>query len=42
MDTPAPRPGSAAFFVDGAVPTAMLSGEGQVGKDPAQKARTLS
>ena len=33
---------SAAFFVDGAVPTDMLSGEGQVGKDPAQKARTLS
>jgi hypothetical protein len=33
---------SAAYFVDGAVPTDMLSGEGQVGKDPAQKARTLS
>ena len=33
---------SAAFFVDRAVPTEMLSGEGQVGKDPAQKARTQS
>ena len=33
---------SAAFFVDGAVPTDMLSGEGQVGKDPAQKARTVA
>ena len=33
---------SAAFFVDGAVPTEMLSGEGSVGKDPAQKARTLA
>ena len=33
---------SAAFFVDSAVPTDMLSGEGQVGKDPAQKTRTLS
>jgi hypothetical protein len=33
---------SSAFFVDGAVPTDMLSGEGQVGKDPAQKARTRS
>ena len=31
---------SAAFFVDGAQPTDMLSGEGEVGKDPAQKART--
>jgi hypothetical protein len=33
---------SAAYFVDGAVATEMLSGEGQVGKDPAQKARTLA
>ena len=33
---------SATFFVDGAVATDMLSGEGQVGKDPAQKARTLA
>ena len=33
---------SAASFVDGAVATDMLSGEGQVGKDPAQKARTLA
>jgi hypothetical protein len=33
---------SAAFFVDGAVATEMLSGEGSVGKDPAQKARTLA
>jgi len=33
---------SAAFFVNDAQPTDMLSGEGQVGKDPAQKARTLS
>jgi hypothetical protein len=33
---------SAAFFVNNAQPTEMLSGEGQVGKDPAQKARTLS
>lgn len=33
---------SAAYFVDGAVATDMLSGEGQVGKDPAQKARTLT
>jgi hypothetical protein len=33
---------SAAFFVGNAQPTEMLSGEGQVGKDPAQKARTLS
>ena len=31
---------SAAYFVDGAVPTEMLSGEGSAGKDPAQKART--
>ena len=33
---------SAAFFVDKAQATEMLSGEGQVGKDPAQKARTVS
>jgi hypothetical protein len=33
---------SAAFFVDGAAATEMLSGEGNVGKDPAQKARTLA
>jgi hypothetical protein len=33
---------SAAFFVGNAQTTEMLSGEGQVGKDPAQKARTLS
>jgi hypothetical protein len=33
---------SAAFFVNNAQATEMLSGEGQVGKDPAQKARTLS
>jgi hypothetical protein len=33
---------SASFFVDGAVATEMLSGEGSVGKDPAQKARTLA
>ena len=33
---------SAAFFVDGAEPTQNLSGEGDVGKDPAQKARTLA
>ena len=33
---------SAAFFVDGALATDMLSGEGSVGKDPAQKARTIA
>ena len=33
---------SASFFVDGAVATDMLSGEGSVGKDPAQKARTIA
>jgi len=33
---------SAAFFVDSASPTELLSGEGAVNKDPAQKARTLS
>ena len=33
---------SAQFFVDGAEPTNGLSGEGEVGKDPAQKARTLA
>lgn len=33
---------SAAFFVDGARATEMLSGEGSVGKDPAQKARTVA
>jgi|GEM_PF-1355336 len=33
---------SAAFFVDGAIATEMLSGEGSVGKDPAQKARTVA
>ena len=33
---------SATFFAGNALATEMLSGEGQVGKDPAQKARTLS
>lgn len=33
---------SAAFFVDGARATEMLSGEARVGKDPAQKARTVA
>jgi hypothetical protein len=33
---------SAAYYVDAAKPTDMLSGEGQVGKDPAQKARTIA
>jgi hypothetical protein len=33
---------SAAFFVDGAAATDGLSGEGSVGKDPAQKARTIA
>ncbi len=33
---------SAAFFVDRAEVTNSLSGEGNVGKDPAQKARTLA
>jgi hypothetical protein len=33
---------SASYYVDGAKPTDMLSGEGQVGKDPAQKARTIA
>ena len=33
---------SAAFFVDSALATEMLSGEGSVGKDPAQKARTVA
>jgi hypothetical protein len=33
---------SAAYYVDGAQTTEMLSGEGQVGKDPAQKARTIA
>jgi phosphohistidine phosphatase SixA len=33
---------SAALFVDGAIATEMLSGEGSVGKDPAQKARTVA
>jgi phosphohistidine phosphatase SixA len=33
---------SAACFVEVAKPTDMLSGEGQVGKDPAQKARTVT
>jgi phosphohistidine phosphatase SixA len=33
---------SASFFVDKAEPTQNLSGEGQVGKDPAQKARTVA
>ena len=33
---------SAAFFVDGAVLTENLSGEGEVGKEPAQKARTIA
>jgi hypothetical protein len=33
---------SAAYYFDGAKLTDMLSGEGQVGKDPAQKARTMA
>ena len=33
---------SAAFFVDGAVPTDNLSGEGEVGLNPAQKPRTIA
>ncbi len=33
---------SAGFFVDGAQATNNLSGEGDVGKDPAQKARTIA
>jgi hypothetical protein len=33
---------SAAYYVDAAKPTEMLSGEGQIGKDPAQKARTIA
>ena len=33
---------SAAFFVDAAQATEMLSGEAEVGKDPAQKARTVA
>jgi phosphohistidine phosphatase SixA len=33
---------SATYYVEGAQPTEMLSGEGQVGKDPAQKARTVA
>jgi hypothetical protein len=33
---------SAAYYVDGAKPTELLSGEGQVGKDAAQKARTIA
>lgn len=33
---------SAAFFVDSVQPTEMLSGEAEVGKDPAQKARTVA
>jgi hypothetical protein len=33
---------SAAFFVDGAVPTDALSGEGEVGLNPAQKPRTVA
>lgn len=33
---------SAQYFVDGAEPANNLSGEGEVGKDPAQKARTLA
>jgi phosphohistidine phosphatase SixA len=33
---------SAAYYVEGAQKTDMLSGEGQVGKDPAQKARTIA
>ena len=33
---------SAAFFVDGAQATEMLSGEAEVGKNPAQKARTVA
>lgn len=33
---------SAAYFVDRAQPTEMLSGEATVGKDPAQKARTVA
>ena len=33
---------SAAFFVDGAEPTDSLSGEAEVGRNPAQKARTVA
>ena len=33
---------SAAFFVDSAVPTESLSGEGEVGLNPAQKPRTIA
>ena len=33
---------SAAFFVDGAVPTDSLSGEGEVGLNPANKPRTIA
>jgi phosphohistidine phosphatase SixA len=33
---------SAAYFVDAAVPTESLSGEGLVGLDPAQKPRTIA
>ena len=33
---------SGAFFVDGAVPTDSLSGEGEVGLNPAQKPRTIA
>ena len=33
---------SAAFFVDAAVPTESLSGEGEVGLNPAQKPRTIA
>jgi phosphohistidine phosphatase SixA len=33
---------SAAFFVDGAEPTQSLSGEGEVGLNPANKPRTLA
>ena len=33
---------SAAFFAEGALPSEGLSGEGSVGKDPAQKARTIA
>jgi broad specificity phosphatase PhoE len=33
---------SAAYFVEGAKQTERLSGEDQVGKNPAQKARTIA
>ena len=33
---------SASYFVDGATPTENLSGEAEVGRNPAQKARTVA